>query len=195
VLLKLYFTTMLTETKYVKPALIITLVLLIACAAQAQVVQSDTAAHRPFQRYWTKPRFAPKVGFGIQETGFGELGVQLHQIYVHPLTLASAGPYATVDAVFQKDDIIIGPKLGYEFTAGLLGVAADFTYYTDFERESVMFTPKAGLTVLGFVNLFYGRNIPLSQDTFSAISKNRFSLIFNINPDYYHIHEARHKSR
>jgi len=182
---------MLTETKHVKPFLVLVLFVIIMCDARAQA--SDTAQHRPFQRYWTEPRIVPKVGFGVQETGFGEIGVAWHQIYVHPLTLASAGPYATVDAVFQKDDIIIGPKLGYEFTAGLLGVAADFTYYTDFKRESVMFTPKAGLTVLGFVNVFYGRNITLSDDYFSAISKNRISIVFNINPDYYHIHEAKKK--
>jgi hypothetical protein len=190
VLLKLCFTIMPIETKNVKNTLIIFL-FLFALAAQAQ--PADTVNIRPFERYWTKPRLVPKVGFGIQETGFGEVGLQLHQIYVHPLTLASAGPYATVEAVFQPDNIIIGPKLGYEFTAGLLGIAADFTYYTDFDRESVVFTPKAGITLLGFVNVFYGRNISLSDDGFGAISQNRFSLIFNINPDYYHIREASKK--
>jgi hypothetical protein len=157
--------------------------------------EADTANVKPFGRYWTKPRVVPKVGFGVQETGFGELGVQLHQIYVHPLSLASAGPYFTVDGVFQTDEIIVGPKIGYEITAGLIGLAADITYYTDFDRESLMITPKAGFTLFGYVNLFYGRNLKISDDSFRAISANRFSLIFNLNPDYHNIHEAARKHK
>jgi hypothetical protein len=180
---------MLTAKKSVSNGLITLCLVMLIFHAEAQQVDTVDLI-KPFERYWTKPRFVPKVGFGVQDTGFGEIGVQYHKIYVHPFTLASAGPYATIDAVFQDDDIIIGPKLGYEFTAGLLGIAADVTYYTDFTNDSWMFTPKAGITLLGFVNVFYGRNIALSDDTFGAISQNRFSLIFNINPDYYRIRDA-----
>jgi hypothetical protein len=183
---------MLTETKTKKIFFLAISFLLVMGTTKAQI---DTVDIKPFQQYWTRARVVPKVGFGVQDTGFGEIGLQLHQIYVHPLSLASAGPYITVDAVFQADDIIVGPKAGYELTVGLLGIAADFTYYTDFDRESVMFTPKAGITLLGYVNLFYGRNIALSDDSFRSISQNRFSLIFNINPDYYNIREAQRKQR
>lgn len=181
------------ETKVVKILLLITLFFFGGYLTQAQV--ADTVEVKPFERYWTHPRIVPKVGFGVQDTGFGEIGVQLHKIYVHPLSLASAGPYLTVDGVFQSDEIIIGPKIGYEITAGLLGVAADVTYYTDFDRQSFMFTPKAGFSLLGYANLFYGRNISLSDDQFSAISPNRFSLIFNLNRDYSNIHEARKRQK
>ncbi|HYC85404.1 MAG TPA: hypothetical protein VEB86_09290, partial [Chryseosolibacter sp.] len=145
-----------------------------AISVYAQEEDIDTVDIRPFERYWTKPRLVPKVGFGVQETGFGEIGVQIHKIYVHPLSLASAGPYFTVDGVFNVDEIIVGPKLGYEVTAGLFGLAADATYYTDFDREVVMLTPKAGFTIFGYANLFYGRNINVSDDRFRSISPNRF---------------------
>jgi hypothetical protein len=158
--------------------------------------QVDTINVRPFEQYWTKPRLAPKIGFGVQETGFGELGVQFHQIYVHPLSLASAGPYLTVDAVFQIDETILGPKVGYEITAGLLGFAADVTYFTDFSGKHLWAaTPKAGFTLFGYADLFYGYNLYLSDQRFSAISNNRFSLIFNLNPDYHHIRDAKRKKR
>jgi hypothetical protein len=163
--------------------------------AQHEGDKVDTVHIHPFERYWTKSRLVPKVGFGVQETGFGELGVQLHQIYVHPLSLASRGPYFTMDGVFQTDEIILGPKFGYEFTAGLLGLAADVTYYSDFDNHEWMTTPKAGLSLFGYVNLFYGYNISLSDYNFKAISKNRFSLTFNLNPDYHHIHDAAKKRR
>ncbi|MBT1702269.1 hypothetical protein [Chryseosolibacter indicus] len=172
--------------------LLILLSTTISVAQKNQTLKADTISIRPFARYWTKPRVVPKVGFGVQETGFGEIGAQLHQIYVHPLSLASMGPYISVDGVFQTDEVIIGPKAGYELTAGLLGLAADFTYYTDFDKhKSVMFTPKAGISLFGYVSIFYGRNINLNDETFKAISSNRFSIIFNLNPDYYNIREAR----
>lgn len=176
-----------------KQALIFILAFIACSSLYAQTV--DTVNIRPFERYWTKPRFVPKVGFGVQETGFGELGFQFHQIYVHPLSLASAGPYFTVDGVFQSNEIIIGPKIGYEVTAGLLGLAADVTCYTDFDRQSWMATPKAGFTLFGYVNLFYGYNIYLSEERFGAISRNRFSLVFNLNPDYHQLKDAKKRRK
>lgn len=182
---------MLIETKALKYSLLFLLILSGNLLFGQEKV--DTVNFRPFERYWTKPRIVPKVGFGVQETGFGEIGAQLHQIYVHPFSLASMGPYVTVDAVFNVDEVILGPKLGYELTAGLIGIAADVTYYSDFDRESLMVTPKAGLTLFGYANLFYGRNFQLSDDHFRSISPNRFSLIFNLNKDYYSIHGATRK--
>jgi hypothetical protein len=172
-------------------------VFLFLCVVQQSKAQetTDTVHIKPFERYWTKAKIIPKVGFGVQDTGFGEIGIAFHQIYVHPLSLASAGPYMTIDGVFEPDEIIIGPKIGYEVTAGLLGLAADVTYYTDFDRESVMITPKAGLSLFGYANLFYGRNVAISDDTFKAISANRISLTFNLNGDYHHIHEAKRQRR
>jgi hypothetical protein len=177
---------MLTEIK-LKGSLMVTALLLIFCSASGQ----DTVNIRPFERYWTKPRIVPKIGLGAQETAFIEAGIQWHKIYVHPLTLASAGPYLTIDGLIKDDEPIIGPKIGYEVTAGLFGLAADLTYYTDFRHESLMVTPRAGISLLGFANLFYGYNINLSSRApFKIISPNRFSLVFNINKDYFNLRSA-----
>ncbi|MEO5603105.1 MAG: hypothetical protein ABIR06_19440 [Cyclobacteriaceae bacterium] len=154
----------------------------------------DTVNIRPFERYWTKARLIPKVGIGVQETAFAEIGIQLHKIYIHPLSLASAGPYLTVDGIIQDDEFIVGPKLGYEITAGLVGLALDATYYTDFDNESILFTPRAGISIMGFVNLFYGRNVAVSEYQFKGIDKNRFSLVFNLNKDYFNLRSASRKS-
>jgi hypothetical protein len=150
----------------------------------------DSVNIKPFERYWTKPRFVHKAGVGVQETAFVEAGVQFHKIYIHPLSLASAGPYLTVDGMIKDDKLIVGPKVGYEITAGLVGVASDFTYYSDFDRGSWVFTPRAGLTIMGFVNLFYGRNFFLSDFRFEGIDRNRFSLVFNLNRDYFNLRNA-----
>ena len=108
--------------------------------------------------------------------------------------MASAGPYFTIDGLIKEDEPIFGPKLGYEITAGLIGIAADVTYYTDFSKDSFMFTPKAGISILGFADLFYGYNVPLSEERFGIISRNRFSLVLNINKDYFNLREAGKRS-
>jgi len=180
---------MLTEIKVVRRTVCFCAGLLISLALHGQ----DSLDTKPFERYWTKPRYVPKAGVGLQETAFVEVGVQLHKIYVHPLSLASAGPYLTIDGMIRDDRVIVGPKLGYEITAGLVGIASDFTYYSDFKNHSWAFTPRAGLTIMGFVNLFYGRNVFLSDFRFDGIEENRFSLIFNLNRDYFNLRNAPKK--
>jgi hypothetical protein len=180
---------MLTANKW------IWMILLVINALPSTAQTPDTVNSRPFERYWTRTRVIPKFGGGYQGNGFVEAGLALHKIYVHPLTLASAGPYLTCDVVFTDDEVIVGPKAGYEVTAGLFGFAADVAYYSDFEKESLLITPKLGITLLGFADLFYGRSFTISQDSFSAISVSRFSLIINLNPDYFDLRDARRKRR
>ncbi len=162
--------------------------------------EKDSVSSTPFQRYWTKPRIAPKVGVGAQDRAFVELGVQFHSIYKHPLTLLSKGPYCTVDVFIDESNILLGPKLGYEFTAGLIGAAVDMTYYIDHNydgegsnRNGVVVTPKIGVSILGFANLFYGYAIPMTEETIGTISRNRFSLVFNLNTYYFDLKDAPRK--
>lgn len=175
----------------VNRSIIVIFLAFVAWSANAQV--ADTVKNGPFERYWTRARVIPRFGGGFQGNGFIEAGFAFHKIYVHPLALASAGPYLTCDVVFTDDDIIVGPKAGYQVTAGLIGFGADVAYYSDFENESLLFTPKVGVTLLGFADLFYGRSFTVSRDAFSAISVSRFSLIINLNPDYFDLHDARRK--
>lgn len=169
------------------------LFVIAALPASAQI--ADATNSRPFERYWTRNRVIPKFGAGYQGSAFVEVGLAMHKIYVHPLTLASVSPYLTCDVVFTDDNVIVGPKAGYEVTAGLFGFAADVSYYSDFEKESLLVTPKLGITLLGFADLFYGRSFTLSRDSFSAISVSRFSLVINLNPDYFDLRDARRKRR
>jgi len=155
----------------------------------------------PFERYWTKPRIVPKIGIGTMDRAFVELGVQWHDIYKTPLTLVTKGPYCTVDVFIDNSNILLGPKLGYELTAGLLGVALDMTYFIDHNydgeggnRNGIQLTPKVGISILGFADLFYGYAIPMTEERISTITRNRFSLVFNINKDYFDLKEARRKT-
>lgn len=188
-----------------KPLVSAVLVMYVLCASQVLFAQRtvDTVSMRttPFDRYWTRPRIIPKIGVGAQDRAFFEAGIQYHNIYKHPLTLLSQGPYCTVDVFVDDSNLLLGPKLGYEFTAGLLGAAADVTYFVDHNynsegsnRKALVFTPKVGISILGFANLFYGYQVPLSDERITTITRNRFSLVFNLNADYFDLKEARRKN-
>ena len=135
----------------------------VICSHVASAQNADSLLRTPFHRYWTQQRLIPKLGIGSQDRAFFEVGVYWHHIYKHPLTLLSKGPYCTVDVFIDDSNILLGPKLGYEFTAGLLGAAIDMTYFIDHNydgeggnRSGVQLTPKVGISILGFADLFYG---------------------------------------
>src|SRR5687768_15577031 len=96
-------------------------VLLHAHLVSAQY--ADSILRTPFHRFWTQPRLVPKIGVGSQDRAFVEVGLYWQNIYKHPLTLLSKGPYCTVDIFINKSNFLIGPKIGYEFTAGVVGGA------------------------------------------------------------------------
>src|SRR5687767_8047902 len=174
---------------------IIFLAVLYSHAASAQY--ADSLFRTPFHRFWTQPRLIPKIGVGSQDRAFVEIGLYRQNIYKHPLTLLSKGPYCTVDIFINKSNLLLGPKIGYEFTAGVIGGAIDVTYFIDQnygpedkDRNAIVATPKIGLSILGFADLFYGYEIPLSSERITTISRNRFSLTFNLNRDYFDLKEA-----
>lgn len=188
------------------------MLLMLSSVAVAQNSSADTVytpssyevTRTPFERFWTKSRVVPKVGVGAMDRAFVELGVQYHSIYRHPLTMLSHGPYATVDVFIDDSNILLGPKLGYELTVGLFGIAADATYFIDHNydgeggnRNALMITPKGGISILGFANLFYGYSIPVtSEGGIASITRHRFSLVFNLNKDYFDLKDApRRKER
>jgi hypothetical protein len=189
---------MLTGSKY-GWCLFFCVCFLSAGSAFAQT-RDSVGTNSPFTQFWTKPLIIPKLGVGVQDRLFFEMGVQWHTIYRHPLTLISKGPYCTVDLFIKESNVLVGPKLGYEFTAGLLGAAFDVTYFMDHNynseganRKAWVATPKVGLSILGFADLFYGYSIPISEERITSISRNRFSLVFNINTYYFDLKDAPRK--
>ncbi|HEY9005458.1 hypothetical protein [Ohtaekwangia sp.] len=171
--------------------------LLVLCTTMLVAQPADSLSSKPFQHYWTRQRLVPKIGAGMQDRAFVEAGLYWQNIYKHPLSLASKGPYMTVDIFVDNSNLLLGPKAGYEFTAGIFGAAVDMTYFIDHNynseganRQSWVVTPKVGLTILGFADIFYGYQIPISSTEITSIYRNRFSLVFNLNRDYFNLKEA-----
>lgn len=164
--------------------------MLLICFLSIHASGQDTVNIKPFERYWTQPRLVPRFGVGIQRVAFAEVGIQWHKIYVHPLALASAGPYVSFEGIVDDDSFIAGPRIGYEVAAGLITLGADVTGYLHAGDESFALTPRAGLSVFGFVNLSYGYHVFLSDFRFSAISPNRLALTVSLNRDYFNVKAA-----
>jgi hypothetical protein len=176
---------------------ILVFLLSVICSQFAFAQHADSVSSTPFKRYWTKQRLIPKLGVGSQDRAFFEVGLYWHHLYKHPLTLMSKGPYCTVDVFIDESNFLVGPKLGYEFTAGIIGGSVDVTYFIDrnygmegINRNAWVTTPKIGLSILGFADLFYGYEIPLSSERITSLSRNRFSLTFNLNRDYFDLKDA-----
>jgi hypothetical protein len=177
------------------------LIFLFLISSQILMAQAvDTFRTKPFDSFWTRQRIVPKIGVGAQDRAFFEVGLYWQNIYKHPLTLASKGPYITVDVFVDDSNLLLGPKAGYEITAGVFGAAVDVTYFIDHNHDSegsnrraLVTTPKIGLTILGFADLFYGYEIPLSDERIGSLSKNRVSLTFNLNRDYFNLKSAPRK--
>jgi hypothetical protein len=160
----------------------------------------DTVRTKPYDRYWTKDRFVPRVGIGTQDLFFVEAGMHWQTIYKNPLISASHGPYATVDMLFENDRFILGPKIGYEMTFGVIATAVDVSHLIDIssngnKEKAWAFTPKIGGTILGFATLYYGYQIPISENEIGGVNRNRFTLIFNLNRDYLNLKEAQRKRK
>jgi hypothetical protein len=180
--------------------IILIIYLSVTCSHVTLAQYEDSLYRTPFQRYWTQQRIIPKIGVGTQDRAFFEAGLYWQHLYKHPLTLLSKGPYCTVDIFINESNFLIGPKVGYEFTAGVFGASLDVTYFIDQnygtegkDRTAWATTPKVGISILGFADLFYGREIPLSSERITSLSRNRFSLVFNLNKDYFDLKGAPRK--
>jgi hypothetical protein len=192
--LKLSCITMRTGPRILKG---ITVLYFFVCSTALIAQDDDTVKTSPFERFWTRPRVVPKVGFGVQDRPFFTAGFALQNIYKHPLTLLSKGPYAVVDVFIDDSNTLVAPKVGYEFTAGVFGAALDVSYFIDHNyndegstRRAWAVTPKVGLSILGFANLYYGYQIPLSETEITSITRNQFTLTVNINKDYFDLKGA-----
>ena len=129
-----------------------------------------------------------KVGYMYSKWHSAEVGIAMLHLIGRPreyygtmgLTLGS-------DFLFDKK-IIFGPKLSAEAYLMFLGIRLNATYYTaDFKSGSFKIRPEIGLTLLGLINVFYGRTLnysnpnPLNYSNPPFISqKHSISVFVNI---------------
>jgi hypothetical protein len=76
-------------------------------------------------------------------------------------------------------DFILAPKISF-LVAGGSAFRISMLYYTDIEKGSLRFRPEIGMG-MGFLNFFYGYNIPITNKKMPNVNEHNFSLVFFIS--------------
>lgn len=84
---------------------------------------------------------------------------------------------------FISKPFVMAPKFSFDFGVGdvlTLGGGLDISMPTDFSKSTWMFTPKAGITMMSIIRLYYGRHLFQQEQGFPNLGKHRISLEVNI---------------
>lgn len=74
----------------------------------------------------------------------------------------------------------MGPKIGAEIDIALLSTRLSLINYTNFKAYEPKITPEIGFSILGYVNITYGYNIPLTPKRIKHIPTHRLSITVNL---------------
>ena len=124
-----------------------------------------------------------KLGVSFEKSVHGEISLIKTDMgygkFEFPANVIAIG----TEYSWQRDQFILGPKISYEINPLIATVRLSFVYYTDFNTSDPRLIPEIGLSMAGFINVLYGRAMPLSTNHFSSIGKNRITLSFNLTFD------------
>lgn len=130
-----------------------------------------------------RAHFILSGGLSYQRQFAGEVGL----IYGYTATNGPCNPgglgglkFAT-EFNFNSNTFFIAPKIGAEFDFAFFGARLNIIDYTDFTYHDFKFTPEAGLSFLGIVNLFYGYNFSLTENRIENIGTHRLTLTINLD--------------
>jgi len=136
----------------------------------------------PYNTYSaTLKQISVRVGAGLQDSFYTEIGATLHECTYGCTGFFSKGFYSAIEWVPTKNDDIYGLKVGCEFNAFLLNLGLELKYQTDFTYKDIVITPKIGLGMYGDINIFYGYNISTYNSPFPNINNHQLSIILNLN--------------
>jgi hypothetical protein len=128
------------------------------------------------------PHLYFSVGMSYQKQWVGEVGLMygsLQRSMCNPSGMM--GVKLATEFNFDRENRFIAPKLSVEADILLVGLRLNIIDYTNFNYHDVKLTPEFGLTINGYVNLFYGRNYALNKAHLDYIPKHRISLTFNLD--------------
>ncbi|WP_445711038.1 hypothetical protein [Flavobacterium sp.] len=123
-----------------------------------------------------------RLGIGVNHTFYSEIGYAKHLSNIGDTGYFSRGYYVAVEWLPKSPNFtdVYAIKVGYEVSAFLLHLGIETKYQTDFDKTDFVVTPKIGFGLFTYVSLSYGYTISTNKSPFENVSKNQFSLIFNI---------------
>lgn len=121
-----------------------------------------------------------KTAYVYQNGNYGELGVFRRKVKrsvsrAHDFT-GIIGP--SISSEFKLDQLIFGPKVGFEIHYGFLGVRASAIYFTDFGKSSLKLNTEVGISYKGIFFLSQGYYLNLSKN---EIDVGKFKIALTVN--------------
>lgn len=129
----------------------------------------------------TEKQLSVRVGLGLRNSFYADLGVALHACTFSDVGFFSRDVYTALEWIPSKNESVYGLKIGCHANAYLLNVGLEVKYQTDFLNRDFVITPKIGFGLYGDLNLFYGYNFSTNHRPFPEIGRHQFSLVLNIN--------------
>jgi len=128
--------------------------------------------------------FAFSGGVSFQKQFMGEVGLMYYSVAAEgscsPSIIVGPKVASEFNFRFNNNRFIAGPKISYEADITILGIRANLIDYTDFKQGDICFTPEVGITIMAWVNVFYGYNIPLSSSRTIIPGANRITITINV---------------
>lgn len=122
-----------------------------------------------------------KIGYQYQKSSYLEAGVLFHKwrgVNGGPIGFKAIGVGG--ECRLGGNTFYYGPKLYAEVTALWLGARAGCTYLTDSKQGALIFTPEIGFSGGGYVYLYFGGNVNLTNRSFLNMNGFRLSLGINL---------------
>jgi hypothetical protein len=113
------------------------------------------------------------IGYGYVPAGQGGT-------YIPGLILSPTLGVEFNHSLKGEERSIIAPKFSFEAHYVLFGARLNVIDYQTQGQHDWRFRPEAGLSLLGIVNVFYGYNIPLSENRFAEVQPHKISLALNL---------------
>ena len=150
--------------------ILIALLTLLTCESQARFWRPYEGP--PYEDL--EPVSNLKVGYVLGTPYNVRHGLDLGYYHCFDGSLWGHGPSASLMLTVQNNKFYVAPKISYEAFFFVVAVKADLWYM----NNNVFFTPSAGLSGLGAVNLMFGYDVCLGDSKESAF---HLSAYCNIN--------------
>jgi hypothetical protein len=129
----------------------------------------------PYDNLETVPNL--KVGYVLGTSYNVRHGLEIGYYHCFDGTIYGHGPSASLMLVVQNNKFYVAPKISYEAFLLVLAVKTDLWYM----NNNLYFTPSAGLTVVGSLNLMCGYDVCFGDARESAIHLSAYANI-NLKP-------------
>lgn len=157
-----------------------TLMLLSILVTNASIANTNSTELAPMTKFTP----ALRIGAGLTPRLYFETGVALHKFRSNPPNSISHNIYSAVEATStmygDRGFLLLAPKIGYQLHLIFYAVGIETKYLSDGKNKDVVVALKAGLSILGMIDLMYGYQASFKDYPFPNIAAHQFGISFTL---------------